>query len=188
MEEWAWWHFWQEKKSFIFWFTPNYYSALVQLLTWRQGRYFRNVPKPCDSCVFPLLFSPLQGWSRWWRSNLPSLTTTIPRPGATGTPAAGTSLGSKGCLWLRLVQHSPEAPSPPPANFQCPLTRSEKSTLRVWPPSLPQGKPHWMSRMGLTFMLHDLKLHRQRAFTFLQSFIKIPQRCKNSLPHKKWRI
>lgn len=29
----------------------------------RQGRYFRTVPKPCDSCVFPLLFSPPQGWS-----------------------------------------------------------------------------------------------------------------------------
>lgn len=64
MEEWAPWHFWQKKK------VSNFYLLLItiQLLCnyWlgRQGRYFGIVSKPCNSYVFPPLFSPPRGWSR----------------------------------------------------------------------------------------------------------------------------
>lgn len=163
MEDWTWWHFWQEKN-------PNFYLLLIsiQLLCnyWlrRQGRYFRIVPNPCDSCVFPPVFSPPQGWSHMLKEP-PALPDHR-------IPAAGISLGSRAPLWLRLLQHSPETPSSPPANFQCSLTSSGKAPSESGHPHcLPQGKPHCMSRMGLTF----LKLHSQTAFTFLQSFIKIPQ-------------
>lgn len=87
----------------------NYFFLItIQLLCnyWprRQGRYFRTVPKPCDSCVSPSVQSshmlkeqpalPDYNYSKMWSSRGSSC----------------RSLGSKGPLWLRLVQHSPETP------------------------------------------------------------------------------
>lgn len=50
MEGWAWWHFWQICQLLLrSRFLCNYWLG-------RQGRYFRTVPKSCDTC------GPPHGW------------------------------------------------------------------------------------------------------------------------------
>lgn len=136
MEEWVWWHFWQKKKS-------NFYLFLItiQLLCnyWlrRQGRYFRIVPKSCDNCVFPLLFSPPQGWSHMLKEQpaLPAYNCSkvwSPRdsscryqPGLQRTFVAEIGAAQ---AWSTFLSSS---------QLSVLIDQVWESTLRVWPPSVP---------------------------------------------------
>lgn len=76
MEGWACWHFWQEKKSFKFLFTPSYYSqvgfcAITDLEDQEDILGLSQSPMIPVS-VFCLLFGPRGGWPRSKGATRPS--------------------------------------------------------------------------------------------------------------------
>lgn len=162
----------------------NFYLLLItiQLLRnyWlgRQRRYFRIVPRPCESYVFPPLFSPLCGWSRMLKEQPALPDYNYSKTWRHRDSSCRYQPGLQRTFVVEAGAAQPRSISLSASPLSVLIDHVWESILRGWPPSLPSSG-HWMSRMGLTFMLHDLKLHSQRAFTFLQSFIKIPHQSGN---------
>lgn len=184
MEEWAWWHFWQKKKN------SNFYLLLItlQLLCnyWlgRQGRYFRIVPNRCDSFVFPLLFSPPQGWSHLLKEQpaLPDYNYSkiwSPRDSS--------------CRYQPVLQRTfvaeigaaqPRSTFLSSSQLSVLIDQVWKSTLRVWPPSLPSpGQTSLKVQNGTNIHAPWPETSQPESFHFSAEFHQNPllewKRCTN---------